>query len=129
MNRDRIRLVADRIRGQAYGAKDAPAGFSTAPVICHLNGSPADIIGFTLAVQGGFRDSDDVVSLIGTVRPWILARRFLGLTQDEATALFVPMTDNYWYWDVPGDDCYISPERAATVLDHLAETGVINWDV
>ena len=130
MNRDRIRLVADRIRSQPFGDEDAASGFNMCPVAFHANGAPADIVGFTLALQGGFNDdTDDVACSIGTVRPWILARRFLGLTQDEASALFVPMTDNYWFWDLPGDACYISPDRAATVLDHLAETGVVNWDV
>ena len=66
---------------------------------------------------------------IGVVTPWTVARRFLGLTIDEAAELFVPMTDNYWFRDLPGDACYISPERVAVVLDHLAETGVVDWDV
>ncbi len=63
------------------------------------------------------------------------ASDLLGLSWDEGRRLFDPKSANVML-DNSGFKLFntllldmITPKDAATVLDHLAETGEVNWDV
>lgn len=59
---------------------------------------------------------------VESVGVWEIAERLLGLTEDEASDLFLPT-------DFRDNLSTITPEEAAATLDHLAATGEVDWTV
>ena len=53
--------------------------------------------------------------------------RFLGLDIEKADDLFRP-TGSFWYLSGSTQSQYIAQEHAARCLEHLAETGKVDWE-
>lgn len=122
MNVERIRQLADHLRAPATAAHfdidnwlcvphgdeaDRPIG-----EVIHTCGTVACIAGHAVAL---FRPTER----FGEAFIWDAASKLLGLTTEESTHLFLPHS---------GPTSFdITAEQAAAVLDHLADTGEIDW--
>lgn len=65
-------------------------------------------------------ETDDLVEGVGS-----LATNYLGIDKDDAEKLFIP-------WDHFSAENYSEfsdPERAARVIRHYLDTGVVDWDM
>lgn len=121
MSEQRIRELADVVEGLEAGC--AAGQFSMAEV-AHPCGSPACIAGWTVHLYGNRDEShrkDDLA----------YAAELLGLEGDSrADDLFLGDDDAGASIEaLPDQDNFISPERAAVVLRHLARTGKVDWTV
>lgn len=123
MNREKVKKLADLIRGLEYGRE--PGKFymgsyvhNEEDVICH---SPACLAGWTCLMEGCDLNEFKIhhISLHGT------AMYILGITSLESDLLFVPSAIPY---GPSVDEIYgCSGAQAAKVLDHFADTGEIDW--
>lgn len=120
MNVERIRQLAAHLREPATaphfnmdrwlqtdieGADDRPIG-----EVVHTCGTVACIAGHAVAL---FKPKERVRE----TSIWATAEELLGLTDDQSSDLFLP--------GIQWADA--TAEKAASVLDHLANTGEIDW--
>lgn len=121
MNKERVLALADLIECQPHvdplGIDPylEPSGFNM-NCFTHSCGTPSCIAGFAAWEYNGrkINDSDETESK---------AREYLGLASYfGAKRLFFPT--------VSGRECAsITPQEAAQVLRHLAETGEVDWSI
>lgn len=120
MNLYRIRRLAEKIHSVPKVPREARGGFNMAD-FAHSCGTPSCIGGWTIALFAPhlsirFNSFDD-------------AKEILDLTERQAQELF-------FCEDVFQSGCaenfqleQITPDQAADVLLHLADTGEVRWDL
>ena len=94
----------------------------------HPCGAASCIAGHALSMAASEDDLGDF-ALDANEKQEERARKYLGLAQEQADALFLPKNAEANMDARPGQNGYISPQRAAAVLRRLAETGEVNWSV
>lgn len=119
MNKERILELAAVIEAQPYDPENKGRGFNMS-LYMHSCGTPSCIAGYALALQyGDF--SESLRHNVGG-NYFFHAYNFLDLDRDIAHKLFEP------HEFMPSEDWpKITPQEAAGVLRHLAETGSIDW--
>lgn len=65
-------------------------------------------------------ETDDLVEGVGT-----LAASYLGIDKDDSDKLFVPWS----HFEYESYTEFSDPDRAAQVIRHYLETGVVDWDM
>lgn len=83
-------------------------------------GSCACIAGHALALLVPNGRSGDYV---------MRARRLLGLNNREALRLFEPESQDYWFMGEELRHESVTRDEAVRVLDHLLETGKVDWSI
>lgn len=127
MNKDNILRLADIIEAQPHTSVDEAQGFNMEGYIHHC-GTPSCIAGFA-AFESLKETTNDEEKIIKTLRLlerynvnelWNLAIKWLGFSEEvEIYELFHPRCSYQWH--------NITPQEAAKVLRHFAETGEIDW--
>ena len=121
MNRRRLLKLADRLDKLKHyrGFDDVLDDGRFNLAAFHFNcGSPACVAGHAEALYPGLpRDT------------FYRAKMALGLTEDEATKLFLP-TETLWTWaglprGMKRED--VTPKQAAFVIRQFVETGVVSY--
>ena len=124
MNRENIKRVRDHIAGlppeRLWMERFLSAGHSVADVnwtagrLLKDCGTCGCIAGWTAAIFAPRVKCGGVEAR---------AAESLGIPEEDASALFYPELSNHMLW---GD---IGPAHAVRVLDHLLETGKVDWSV
>lgn len=111
MNKERVLHLADYIEKLPKVSKENPTGF-TMMDFTHNCGAPACIAGWAAYLA----DTTDEIDVFRC------GAEYLELSKREAYQLFT--MDNT---EIPLSS--VTPEQAAKVLRHLAETDEVNWDI
>lgn len=132
MNVENILKVADAIEqhsipnlGFNMALWYAPAGRNYPDNSGRNCGTVACIAGWAYSVARGLSLAATNVDT-AAYDAGVKAKQFLGLTEEEASRLFMPHIDGE---DHDVGRCGVKPERAIAVLRHLAKTRKIDWSV
>lgn len=117
MNKEKVKKLADTIRTLNYGFM--PGSFNMCEYSHEFRGgfdcrSPACLAGWACAMEG--YDLDQVLNLGDSIHR--TAAEILGISQEAADKLFTPKQNEPYL---------LSGVEAASVLDHLVETGELDW--
>jgi hypothetical protein len=122
MNKERILALADLIEKQEHTGLDSKSGFNMGD-FTHYCGTPACIAGWAIAMKLGDLSCDvDKEIFISGKSYSSLAGEFLGIGEELHVELFFSSPG-----EIPLDE--VSPQIAASVLRHLAETGEVDWSI
>lgn len=126
MNKERLKIISDWLRGGAKYVDDkdnvytfnmnywkAPAEEVLKEDIQPWNTDCGTFMCIGGAVQQFFGDKDRLT----------YARELLDLDYETSEALFYPEGFSVMDWS------YITPNQAADVIDHLIETGEVDWSI
>ena len=94
-------------------------GFFTMETLYYDCGSPACLVGHGLVLAGPSLPALDPTQLFSDI---------YGVSDDLATLLFAPQTLEYSWGRSIGTPGHITPHHAASVIRHLVEIGVVDWD-
>ena len=95
-----------------------PPEFFTMETLCYSCGSPACLVGHGLALAGQPLLVPDATEFFSNI---------YGVSDDWATLLFAP-SGKYNFCRGIGIEGHITSHHAASVIRHLVEIGVVDWD-
>lgn len=119
VNVTNVKTLADIIRQQPHVSAEHETGFDMS-VWEHDCGTPACIAGWASSLA--CPEGRPKTSYGRTMDAEEVANIWLDLTYQEGSDLYIASGLNV-------ELSRITPEQAATVLDHLAETGKVDWSV
>lgn len=98
---------------------ERPPEFFTMSDVHYPCGSPACLVGHGLVLAGHSLPAADATEEFSNI---------YGVSDHLANELYAPQTSEYgWGWEI-GNIGHITPHHAASVIRHLVEIGVVDWD-